>query len=138
MKKRVISIGGIFFKSKDSSALKDWYSKHLGIATDRYGATFSWRKEDGSKGYTVWSLFKENTTYFDPGDQEYMINYRVENLVELLTELKKEGVQIVGEMEVHEYGKFGWILDPEGKKIELWEPVDAEFGKILESENESN
>ncbi len=135
--KRVTGLGGFFFKTKDAISLKSWYSKHLGFVTDEYGATFSWHKENGQKGYTVWSLFKEDTTYFNPGTKPFMINFRVENLEELLKTLKEEGVQVVGEMEVYEYGKFGWILDPEGNKIELWEPHDDEFGKILGSENPS-
>lgn len=133
--KRVTGLGGIFFKSKDTDQVKEWYAKHLGIATDQYGATFSWQKPDGSKGHTVWSLFKPDTDYFLPGDQEFMINYRVEDLESLLKTLKEEGVQVVGEMEIYEYGKFGWILDPDGRKIELWEPNDLFYGKILESEN---
>ncbi len=135
--KRVTGLGGIFFKSYDTHALKAWYSKHLGIITDQYGATFSWKDEQGNTGHTVWSLFKKDSEYFKPGDQDYMINYRVENLEELLKVLKEEGVQIVGEMETFEYGKFGWILNPEGHKIELWEPNNDEFGKILESVNPS-
>lgn len=135
--KRVTGLGGFFFKTKDSTSLKSWYSTHLGFVTDEYGATFSWHKENGQKGYTVWSLFKEDTTYFNPGTKPFMINFRVENLEELLKTLKEEGVQVVGEMEVYEYGKFGWILDPEGNKIELWEPHDDEFSKILGSENPS-
>jgi len=136
--KRVTGLGGIFFKTQDSTSLKTWYSKHLGITTDEYGATFSWHKENGQKGYTVWSLFKENTEYFKPSTQPFMINFRVEKLEELLKVLKEEGVQVVGEMEVFEYGKFGWILDPEGNKIELWESNDLEFGNVLSSENPSS
>jgi predicted enzyme related to lactoylglutathione lyase len=136
--KRVTGIGGIFFKTGDSTRLKEWYSKHLGIVTDQYGATFSWKDAEGKTGHTVWSLFKKDTEYFKPGDQEYMINYRVENLEELLKILKEEGVQIVGEMETFEYGKFGWIMDPDGHKIELWEPNNDEFEKILESVNPSS
>ena len=135
--KRVTGLGGFFFKTRDADLLKSWYSKHLGFVTDEYGATFSWHKENGQKGYTVWSLFKEDTAYFNPGTNPFMINFRVENLEELLKTLKAEGIQVVGEMEVYEYGKFGWILDPEGNKIELWEPHDDEFGKILGSENPS-
>lgn len=136
--KRVTGIGGIFFKTEDSTRLKEWYSKHLGIVTDQYGAAFSWQDTQGKTGHTVWSLFKKDTEYFKPGDQEYMINYRVENLEELLITLKEEGVQIVGEMETFEYGKFGWIMDPDGHKIELWEPNNDEFEKILESANPSS
>jgi predicted enzyme related to lactoylglutathione lyase len=133
--KRVTGLGGIFFKSNDTTTLKAWYSKHLGINTDQYGATFSWQSQAGNIGHTVWSLFKKDTDYFNPGEQEYMINYRVANLEELLKVLKEEGVEIVGDMEVYDYGKFGWILDPEGHKIELWEPVNEEFGKMLTTVN---
>ena len=133
--KRVTGLGGIFFKSSDSIALKEWYTKHLGIATDQYGATFSWQSQAGHTGHTVWSLFKKDTDYFNPGEQDYMINYRVENLEALLQVLREEGVQVVGEMEVTDYGKFGWIMDPEGHKMELWEPVNDEFGKMMESVN---
>jgi predicted enzyme related to lactoylglutathione lyase len=137
MKKRVIGLGGIFFKTHDKEATKAWYHKHLGFQTDSYGANFSWYKENGGKGFTVWSLFKPDTNYFDPGKQEFMINYRVADLLGLLTILKEEGVQVIGDIENTEYGKFGWILDLEGRKIELWEPIDPEFEKILESENKS-
>ena len=127
--KRVTGIGGLFFKTKDPEKVKQWYQKHLGIETDQYGATFSWKKENGEKGFTVWSTFKEDTNYFDPGKKDFMFNYRVENLEALLKVLEEEGVTIVGEMEVYEYGKFGWVMDPEGNKIELWEPIDPVFDK---------
>lgn len=132
MKKRVTGLGGIFFKSKDPSALKRWYTDRLGIEHDRYGSVFTWRSSDPphGEGLTVWSPFTDDTTYFRPSGREFMINYRVEDLEWLLTELRKEGVTVVGEVEVYEYGKFGWILDPEGNKIELWEPVD---GPLLET-----
>lgn len=124
--KRVIGIGGIFFKVKDKVKTLEWYKNHLGINSEDWGTSFHWReKEDPEKeGYTVWSPFKESTDYFDPSIKPYMINYRVENLDDLLKELKKEGVKIVGEPVKEEYGKFAWILDPEGNKIELWEPND--------------
>lgn len=129
MKKKVTGIGGIFFKTKDPAQIKEWYGKHLGIETDQYGGLFKWRDlEDKEKVCTsAWSPFNEDTDYFGPSEKEYMFNYRVENLVELLEELKKEGVTVVGEIEEYEYGKFGWIMDPEGRKIELWEPIDAPF-----------
>lgn len=129
MKKRVTGIGGIFFKTKDPEKTKAWYGKHLGIETDQYGGLFKWRDLDDKEKIctSVWSPFNENTDYFGPSDKEYMFNYRVENLEELLATLKDEGVTIVGEMEVYDYGKFGWIMDPEGRKIELWEPIDTPF-----------
>ena len=127
MKNRVTGIGGLFFKTKDPNAIKEWYKNHLGLNTDQYGCTFWWKDEHGKKCSTQWSPFKEDTQYFEPSKKEFMMNFRVENLRELLKILKKEGVTIVGEIEEHDYGKFGWILDPEGNKIELWEPVDNAF-----------
>ncbi|MCZ4317688.1 VOC family protein [Aequorivita viscosa] len=127
MKNRVTGIGGIFFKTNDPDKTKEWYKNHLGLNTDNYGCTFWWLDENGNKCSTQWSPFAADTKYFSPSDKEFMINYRVENLVELLKLLKEEGVTIVGEMEEYDYGKFGWILDPEGNKIELWEPVDSAF-----------
>ena len=128
MKKRVTGIGGIFFKSENPDQTKEWYNKHLGLETDQYGCLFKWRDyETKEAGTTQWSVFKKDTDYFGSSDKEFMMNYRVENLVELLEVLRKEGVEVIGKMEEYEYGKFGWILDPEGRKIELWEPVDAPF-----------
>ncbi|AUC82692.1 VOC family protein [Lacinutrix sp. Bg11-31] len=127
MKKRVTGIGGLFFKSKDPKAAKDWYSKHLGFNTDDYGCTFWTKDKEGKDCSTQWSPFKDDTTYFEPSKKEFMFNYRVENLHELLAALKEEGVTIVGKVEEYDYGKFGWILDNDGNKIELWEPIDKAF-----------
>lgn len=124
MKKRVTGLGGFFFKSKDPEAIKAWYKAHLGIPTDAYGWTFRWKDAEGGDGSTQWSPFQEDTQYFDPSDKQFMMNFRVENLEKLLEELGREGVTVIGKMEEYEYGKFGWILDPDGNKIELWEPVD--------------
>lgn len=122
--KRVTGIGGIFFKCKDTQATNEWYQKHLGLDITPYGVVFDWReKEDPSKeGLTNWSTFKGNTKYFEPSTKDFMINYRVENLEALVEELKKEGVTIVDNIETFDYGKFVHIMDPEGNKIELWEP----------------
>ena len=127
MKKRVTGLGGIFFKSKDNEKLKKWYAKHLGIPAGQYGHNFEWRDNDDpkKKGLTVWNPFEGETKYFQPSERDFMINYRVENLVELLDVLKEEGVKIAGEMQEFEYGKFAWIMDCDGNKIELWEPVDG-------------
>ena len=127
MDKRVTGLGGFFFKTKDPNAVKDWYKKHLGLNTDNYGCTFWWKDAEGNDCSTQWSPFKEDTTYFKPSEKEFMMNFRVANLEALLETLKEEGVTIVGEMETYDYGKFGWILDNEGNKIELWEPVDSAF-----------
>ncbi len=127
MKKRVTGLGGFFFKTKDPKTTKEWYGKHLGLPVDDYGCTFWWKDAAGNDCSTQWSPFKEDTNYFAPSKKEFMMNFRVENLTELLKTLKEEGVTIVGEVEEYEYGKFGWIVDPEGNKIELWEPVDKAF-----------
>ena len=127
MKNRVTGIGGLFFKTNDPKKTKEWYQKHLGFNTDDWGCTFWWKDKEGNNASTQWSPFKDDTDYFKPSKKPFMFNYRVENLHELLTELKKEGVTIVGEPQEFEYGKFGWILDNDGNKIELWEPKDDAF-----------
>ena len=131
--KRATSLGGVFFKCKDPQAQMDWYAIHLGIVIDKYGTSFQWRQaEDKEKlGHTAWSPFDENTDYFGAPSQQYMINYRVENLEALVEQLKKEGVTVVDEIEVFEYGKFVHILDLEGNRVELWEPKDEAYGKML-------
>jgi predicted enzyme related to lactoylglutathione lyase len=132
--KKVTGIGGIFFKTKDPEKMRAWYQKNLGLVTNEYGSLFEFRSTDEPerKGYLQWSPFSENTKYFEPSQKEFMINYRVENLEKLLEELAKEGVEIVGEIESYDYGKFAHIMDPEGNKIELWEPVDSVFTKLCE------
>ena len=124
MNKKVTGLGGFFFKTKDPAALKKWYGEHLGLPVDDYGCTFWWKDQEGNDCSTQWSPFKEDTKYFTPSEKQFMMNFRVENLEELLKELKASGVTVVGDIEEYEYGKFGWILDPEGNKIELWEPID--------------
>lgn len=127
MKKRVTGLGGFFFKTENPGAIKEWYGKHLGLPVDDYGCTFWWKDKEGNDCSTQWSPFSKDTSYFQPSEKPFMMNFRVENLVELLETLKSEGVTVVGEIEEYEYGKFGWILDPEGNKIELWEPIDKAF-----------
>lgn len=131
--KKVTGLGGIFFKCQAPNLIKQWYATHLGLQTDEYGTTFEWRKaEDTSqKGYTVWSPFKEDTTYFEPSKKDFMLNFRVEDLESLVIELKANGVTILDEIENFEYGKFVHILDLEGNKIELWQPNDSEYEKIV-------
>ncbi|MCF8236095.1 MAG: hypothetical protein K9G67_14005 [Bacteroidales bacterium] len=124
--KRVTGVGGVFFKAENPEGLKDWYHDHLGIESDLYGHLFKWREHDNPDqiGSTTWAPFTDKTEYFKPSEKQFMINYRVENLEKLMDLLREEGVEIVGEIESYPYGKFGWIMDPEGNKIELWEPVD--------------
>lgn len=124
---RVTGIGGFFFKSQNSAALVAWYGKHLGLKTDQYGSTFWWKDADGNDCSTQWSPFAEDTKYFEPSQKQFMQNFRVYNLDALLEKLKSEGVVAIGTPESYDYGKFAWILDPEGNKIELWEPNDKAF-----------
>jgi predicted enzyme related to lactoylglutathione lyase len=126
--KRVTGIGGIFFKASNPEQLKAWYYEHLGIVPDPQGyVTFQWREKDDpdSIGFTAWSLFKEDTTYFAPSEAPFMINYRVADLHGLLEQLRQEGVRVDDKVEEYEYGRFGWIYDPDGNKIELWEPPNG-------------
>lgn len=131
--KKVTGIGGIFFKCKDPNKMKEWYKIHLGLDTDQYGTNFEWRQgaDTTKKGFTQWSPFAEKSKYFEPSTKDFMINYRVENLEELIEELKKEGVIIADKIEAFEYGKFVHIIDIEGNKVELWEPNDVEYDKIV-------
>ncbi len=123
--KRVTGVGGIFFRAKDPDALKKWYVDHLGIPIDDDGfVCFYWKEEKGSKqdAFTVWLPFPEDNDSFDPSEKQFMVNFRVENLAELLKTLREEGVEVDDRVEEHEFGKFGWITDPEGNRVELWEP----------------
>jgi len=133
-KPEVTGIGGIFFKCKDKDAVKDWYAKNLGFNVDEYGAPFIFHEvgKTDQKAYLQWSPFPENTEYFKPSIKEFMINYRVNDLPGLVENLKKEGVTVLDEVEEYEYGKFVHIIDNEGNKIELWEPVDEVFDKFYE------
>lgn len=131
-KKKVTGVGGIFFKVKDPAAMRDWYNKNLGLVTNEYGSVFEFRHADEPEkpGFLQWSPFKETTKYFEPSTKEFMINYRVENMVELVEELKKSGVTVLDTIEEYDYGKFVHIMDPEGNKIELWEPVDSVYATM--------
>ncbi len=127
--KRVTGIGGVFFKASDPGALYAWYEKHLGIKreADGFGAIFHWNvlAEAGTSaeepGMTIWSIFPEKTANFGTGPQTFMMNYRVDDMDALLTALESEGVTIDPKRDNHEFGKFAWIVDPEGNRIELWE-----------------
>ncbi len=131
--KRATAIGGVFFKCKDADAQKEWYTKHLGLSVDKYGTSFEWRQtnEPAKKGFTAWSPMSSTTDYLGDANQQYMINYRVENLEALVEELKKEGVIIADAIENYEYGKFVHILDGEGNRVELWEADDDEYEKMV-------
>ena len=130
--KRVTGMGGIFFKCERPQNMLEWYSKHLGISLAGESGIFEWKQKNspGEYGHTVWGPFERATKYFQPSQKDFMINYRVENLDALIEQLRKEGVEVVGEIEKYAYGKFGWIMDPEGNKIELWEPNDEAFRKV--------
>ena len=123
--KRVTGIGGIFFKCRDAEALREWYRDHLGIVSDDYGAMFKWRHYDDpdTVGFTVWGPFRDDTDYFGSSEKPYMINYRVDDLDSILETLRAEGVEVADEIEDLDVGRFSWIVDPEGTRIELWEPT---------------
>jgi len=123
--KRVTGIGGIFFLAKDPVALRVWYKKHLGIDVQEWGGTaFKWADEAGhpTTGTTVWSIGGPSGDHFAPSKAPFMINYRVPDLAALLDALRKEGCNVLEKTDESEYGKFGWVIDPEGNKIELWQP----------------
>ena len=123
--RRVTGIGGVFFKSKDPEKLRHWYHQHLGIEIDQWGGcVFDWKNDQNptGEGTTVFSIFSEDADYFNSGKSSFMINFRVENLDELLELLRAEGCTLDPKVEDSEYGKFGWVIDPDGNKIELWQP----------------
>jgi predicted enzyme related to lactoylglutathione lyase len=123
--KRVIGIGGIFFKAKDPAALQAWYKRHLGIDVQEWGGTaFTWSDADGKPmgGSTIWSVGAVDGSQFAPSTASFMINYRVADLHGLVKLLKEEGCNVLDKVDDSEYGKFGWVIDPEGNKVELWQP----------------
>ena len=124
--KRVTGIGGIFFKAKDAAAMHAWYKKHLGIDVQVWGgASFDWTDDAGQPvgGTTAWLIEPQDTDHYAPSGASFMVNYRVHDLRALVKALKEEGCQLVGDLDESDYGKFAWVLDPEGNKVELWEPV---------------
>lgn len=129
---KVTGIGGIFFRSKNPAEVKAWYGENLGLAVNDYGSPFEFRNANRPEeiNYLNWSPFDETTDYFDPSKKEFMINYRVQNIEGLVKKLKENGVEIVDKIETYDYGKFVHIMDPEGNKIELWEPIDSVFTKM--------
>jgi predicted enzyme related to lactoylglutathione lyase len=129
---KVTGIGGIFYRSKDPKGAREWYSKHLGLAVSEYGSSFEFRNANRPEeiNYLQWSPFDEETNYFEPSEKQFMINYRVQNIEALVANLKEQGVTIVDEIVSYDYGKFVHIMDHEGNKIELWEPVDRVFTEM--------
>jgi predicted enzyme related to lactoylglutathione lyase len=117
---RVEGIGGVFFRARDPEALARWYERHLGIEISDWGGK-SFRAEAGDE--TVWSPFKADTTYFGPSGQQLMVNYRVRDLDSMLAQLREAGVEVMVERHEDENGRFGWAVDPEGNRFELWEPA---------------
>lgn len=124
---KVTGIGGVFFRTKNPAETKEWYGKNLGLAIDDYGSAFEFRNahRPDEINYLRWSPFEEGTDYFEPSEKDFMINYRVQNIEGLVEKLRANGVTVVDEIEEYEYGKFVHILDLEGAKVELWEPVDS-------------
>jgi predicted enzyme related to lactoylglutathione lyase len=123
--KRVTGIGGIFFKAKDAEGMRAWYKNHLGIDVQAWGgAAFDWTGDDGKPvgGTTAWCISPMDADTFTPSSAPFMVNYRVADLAALLDALRAEGCNVLGDSQDSEYGKFGWVLDPEGNKVELWEP----------------
>lgn len=126
---KVTGVGGIFFFSENPEETKKWYSKHLGLEVNEWGSSFEFRNANRPDeiNYLQWSPFKQGSDYFAPSKKEFMVNYRVQNIEGLVEKLKESGVTILDSIETFDYGKFVHIMDGEGNKIELWEPVDSVF-----------
>ena len=127
--KRVTGIGGIFFQAKDPATLRAWYKQHLGIDVEEWGGTaFTWTDDAGAPagGTTVWSIGKAGGDQFAPSKSPFMINYRVHDLTALLKALRAEGCDVLEKTDDSEFGKFGWVMDPEGNKVELWQPPEGQ------------
>ena len=122
---RVTAIGGVFFKAKDPDGLRDWYRRHLGLEVQEWGGVaFRWNSPDAPNpnGTTAWSIFPNTSEYFAPSTAPFMVNYIVDDLQSLLSALRAEGCAVDDKTETSDYGKFGWVMDPEGNRVELWEP----------------
>lgn len=127
---RVVGIGGIFFKARDHVALGAWYRDHLGIDIQPWGgAAFRWNtpgRVEPDGGVTVWNVMPESSSYLDPSPARFMVNYRVDDLDALLAQLRAAGCAVDDKVERSEYGAFGWVMDPEGNRVELWQPLEGE------------
>ncbi len=128
-KGRIIGIGGIFFQCDDPKAMREWYSNHFSLITDEYGALFETRKASNPEqpAYLQWSTMSRDSDHFKPSKSGFMVNYRVQHIEDLVEQLRTDGVTILDEIVTYDYGKFVHILDPEGNKVELWEPIDQVF-----------
>jgi predicted enzyme related to lactoylglutathione lyase len=127
--KRATGIGGIFFHARDPKAMQAWYKKHLGIDVQSWGgASFEWTDGAGNpaKGTTAWLISGTDSKQFAPSKSNFMVNYRVDDLVALLKALREEGCNVLDKMDDSEYGKFGWVMDPEDNKVELWQPPEGQ------------
>ena len=127
--KRATGIGGIFFKAKDAPSLQAWYKEHLGVDVQSWGgASFDWADADGKPvaGTTAWQINPQESSHFAPSSASFMVNYRVADLHALIKALKEEGCNVLEKVDDSEYGKFGWVIDPEGNKVELWEPPQGQ------------
>ena len=127
--KRVTGIGGVFFQAKNPATLHAWYKKHLGIDVQEWGgAMFTWTDDEGkpTNGTTVWSVGAAGSSQYAPSTAAFMINYRVADLAALLQALREEGCNVLEKTDDSEFGKFGWVMDPEGNKVELWQPPEGQ------------
>jgi predicted enzyme related to lactoylglutathione lyase len=134
---RVTGIGGVFFKSQDVAQLGKWYAENLGVPMEEWGGTtFEWRhRDDAAKlGHTVFSLFKSDSDYFGPGEAPFMVNFRVADLDAMLDQLRAKGCAVAEKVEESEFGRFGWVTDPEGHRVELWEPPAGPDAPLPDSE----
>ncbi len=130
---KVTGIGGIFFKTSDPEGMKKWYADNLGLVPNEYGSVMEFRDSDSKeKAYLLWSPFADKTKYFEPSEKEFMVNFRVQNIEAIVERFKQSGLTVVDSIETFEYGKFVHVMDPDGNKIELWEPVDSVFEKQYE------
>ncbi len=129
---KVTGIGGVFFFSENPEQTRNWYAEHLGLEVNQWGSSFEFRNAHKPEeiNYLQWSPFKNDSDYFKPSEKEFMINYRVQNIEALVEQLKSKGVSILDAIESFDYGKFVHIMDAEGRKIELWEPVDHVFTEM--------
>lgn len=123
---KITGVGGVLFKARNPQALMEWYNQHLGLEFKHGFIQLQWADDPGYKtGSTVVAIFKEDSDHFKPGEKSFMINFRVSDLRTLIAELREKGFTVSGDIQEFDYGRFGWAVDPEGNKIELWEPIDA-------------